>query len=59
MTKPEDYDYFTARAERERELARNCDDPGAAFVHYRMADEYERRVQALAARSPANSLSRS
>jgi len=58
MTKSGDYDYFTARAEQERALAKACEDQIAALVHHRMADEYERRAQALAARPPSNPLTK-
>jgi hypothetical protein len=40
-----DRDYLLSRARREREIATTCEDNSAALVHFRMADEYERRAQ--------------
>ena len=44
MEDPCDRDYLLARARREREIASTCEDNGVALVHFRMADEYERRA---------------
>jgi hypothetical protein len=38
--------YFTRRARQERERAGICKDNSVALIHLKMADEYDRRVQA-------------
>ncbi len=45
---PDDVEYFARRAKQEREVAATCEDNATALVHLRMADEYQRRLDALA-----------
>jgi len=47
--KVEDCTYFTERAEEERQRAAVCEDNAAALAHLRLADEYNRRAQEVAA----------
>ena len=48
MSESGDHAYFLERARRERAISGDCADPGAALVHRRLAEEYERRAAALA-----------
>ncbi|GEM_PF-3483000 len=56
MPSPEDRSYFQRRARAELAIASTCEDNAAALAHFRLADEYERRLRAMALpalRSPA------
>lgn len=49
-----DRSYLLARARQERAVASVTEDNCAALVHFRMADEYERRARLLSGeRGPA------
>lgn len=48
----DDRDYFARRAKEERQRAVGCEDNSAAFVHLKMAEEYDRRLGSVIA-SPA------
>jgi len=52
MSSSEDRSYFQRRARAELAIASTCEDNAAALAHFRLADEYERRVRAMAARMP-------
>ena len=52
MPSPDDRSYFQRRARAELAIACTCEDNAAALAHFGMADEYERRVRAMAARMP-------
>jgi anti-sigma-K factor RskA len=43
----EDRAYFERRLRAERNIAATCEDNSAALAHLRMADEYQRRLEAL------------
>jgi len=45
----DDRAYFLKRAREERDRAAGCQDNVAALVHLRLADEYAKRVEGLAA----------
>jgi len=47
MTAPNDRAYFLRRAREERELASSSEDTAVALTHFRFADEYQRRADAL------------
>lgn len=47
MTNPEDRGYFRRRAHTELAIASTCEDNAAALAHFRLADEYERRLRAM------------
>jgi len=53
MPSSEDRSYFQRRARAELAIASTCEHNAAALAHFRLADEYERRVRAMAARMPA------
>ena len=46
----EDTGYYRARADEERALAANCDDPSIAKIHFDMAAKYDGLAQDLGAR---------
>jgi len=48
MPSPEDRSYFQRRARAELAIASTCEDNAAALAHFRLADEYERRLRAMA-----------
>jgi hypothetical protein len=52
MPNPDDRSYFQRRARAELAIASTCEDNAAALAHFRLADEYERRVRAMAMRMP-------
>ncbi len=52
MPSPDDRSYFQRRARAELAIASTCEDNAAALAHFRLADEYARRVRALSARGP-------
>lgn len=39
-----DTDYYTRRAQQEREMAGKCADSSSAMAHRQLAEEYERRA---------------
>lgn len=41
----EDHLYYIRRARQERHRAGTCEDNAAALAHFKLAEEYERRVQ--------------
>lgn len=43
-----DRNYFAKRAKDERDKAAVCEDNAAALVHLRLAEEYDRRAEAVA-----------
>ena len=47
MLTSDEKDYLAERAQRERSIARTCEDNAAALAHLRMAEEYERRLAEL------------
>jgi hypothetical protein len=40
--------YFTRRAREERQIAAICEDNAVALAHLKMADEYTKRITAIA-----------
>ena len=52
MPDRDDMIYFEVRARQERERAAACEDNSVAKTHLRMADEYERRLNAVQAAMP-------
>ncbi len=53
MPSPDDRSYFQRRARAELAIASICEDNAAALAHLRLADEYERRVRAMAPQMPS------
>ncbi|SFJ06308.1 hypothetical protein SAMN03159338_0699 [Sphingomonas sp. NFR04] len=53
MPSPDDRSYFQRRARAELAIASICEDNAAALAHFRLADEYERRVRAMAPQMPS------
>jgi len=47
MSERNDRAYFLRRAREERELASCSEDNAVALTHFRFADEYQRRAEAL------------
>jgi hypothetical protein len=41
----DDHLYYMRRAQQERDRAGTCEDNAAAIAHFKLAEEYERRVQ--------------
>ncbi|MET3725770.1 hypothetical protein [Sphingomonas trueperi] len=52
MPSSEDRSYFQRRARAELAIASTCEDNAAALAHFRLADEYARRVRSMAAPAP-------
>lgn len=48
-----DRNYYEARVRQERAIASTCEDNAVALAHFRMADEYERRLGEALAESNA------
>jgi hypothetical protein len=42
----DDATYYKQRADQERRVAARAEDPAAAFVHAKLAEEYQRRASA-------------
>jgi hypothetical protein len=45
MNNRDDESYYRMRAQREREIAVNCEDNAVALAHLKLADAYEQRLQ--------------
>jgi hypothetical protein len=52
MPRSDDRSYFQRRARAELAIASTCEDNAAALAHFRLADEYERRIRAMGAPGP-------
>ena len=50
----DEIEYLRHRAKQEREIAVTCEDNAIALAHFRMADEYQRRVDALQSARSSN-----
>jgi hypothetical protein len=48
----EDRAYLEKRLKAERSIAATCEDNSAALAHLRMADEYQRRLEAMPPMQP-------
>ena len=45
MTGNDDFEYYSRRAEAERELSRTSRDPATAQIHAKLAERYERLMK--------------
>lgn len=56
MPSADDRSYFQRRASAELAIASTCEDNAVAIIHFRLADEYERRARDMAARVPVSAM---